>query len=449
MRTFISTLLILLGFFSQEVRAQNTDNVVCVVGNDTIFESSVRELYNAELATLALDSYGDRIEIDSLSIWVSSLDILIKKRLLIIKAKEAHLSVNDEILDAKLDEIIEKYTAYLTSPEDFELLFGFSPEEFRSQYRLEVKDDMLRQMMEDKILEDETVSEIEVQVFFDAIPDSLVPFLDEEVEVNCIDMNYIFSDEKKANAENDLQEMYDLVVSGTKEFPALARDYSSVDNSLFFEYKTSLNKRETNSVINEVLTHLQIGEVSRPFEMNSGYMMTQLHERHDDISIVSCLLILPNWGNNEIDTTIAELNQIRKKILEGTISFEKAAKKWSFDSFTDQSSACVLGSDGAFRIPINMMSPPDYQQIADLKEGEITAPYEFTKISDQTSFYRILYLKKRILPHTANLKDDYQLIADAALQEKRETVLALWVENARKETLVAIKGDYGTLPIMK
>jgi peptidyl-prolyl cis-trans isomerase SurA len=48
-------------------------------------------------------------------------------------------------------------------------------------------------------------------------------------------------------------------------------------------------------------------------------------------------------------------------------------------------------------------------------------------------------VKEKFVPHTANLKDDYQKLHKAALQEKKETAVEQWFDTARKQVFIEIK----------
>ena len=51
-------------------------------------------------------------------------------------------------------------------------------------------------------------------------------------------------------------------------------------------------------------------------------------------------------------------------------------------------------------------------------------------------------VKTKTAPHTANLKEDYQKIRGAALQEKQNIALLDWVKKKREKTYVSISKDY-------
>ena len=61
-----------------------------------------------------------------------------------------------------------------------------------------------------------------------------------------------------------------------------------------------------------------------------------------------------------------------------------------------------------------------------LKVGEISQPLAFTDQRNKKGV-RVLYLKSRSEPHRMNLKDDYDKIANYALEQKKSTALEKWL----------------------
>ncbi|HYH16925.1 MAG TPA: peptidylprolyl isomerase, partial [Flavisolibacter sp.] len=66
-------------------------------------------------------------------------------------------------------------------------------------------------------------------------------------------------------------------------------------------------------------------------------------------------------------------------------------------------------------------------QLNNLKLGEYSQPIAFTDERGKKGI-RILYLKSRTEPHRMNIRDDYNKIATAALEEKKAQVLDKWLK---------------------
>jgi peptidyl-prolyl cis-trans isomerase SurA len=68
-----------------------------------------------------------------------------------------------------------------------------------------------------------------------------------------------------------------------------------------------------------------------------------------------------------------------------------------------------------------------------MQVGEISDPLPY-RTEDGKEAMRIIYLKSKVPPHQANLKDDYQKIAAAALNNKRNNAIEDWF-NKNKDTV--------------
>ena len=64
------------------------------------------------------------------------------------------------------------------------------------------------------------------------------------------------------------------------------------------------------------------------------------------------------------------------------------------------------------------------------------------KTSDNKDACRLIYLRKKTEPHKANLKDDYVVIRDLALQKKREEIINKWIENKSGKAYIKVCDDY-------
>ena len=62
---------------------------------------------------------------------------------------------------------------------------------------------------------------------------------------------------------------------------------------------------------------------------------------------------------------------------------------------------------------------------------------------------RIVYLKTRTEPHRENLKDDYNRIAQRALEEKKEAALDKWFDDHIKTYFIKIDPEYKSCDVLK
>ena len=76
-----------------------------------------------------------------------------------------------------------------------------------------------------------------------------------------------------------------------------------------------------------------------------------------------------------------------------------------------------------------------------MKVGEISAPVPM-KTEDNKDACRLIYLKKKTEPHKANLRDDYTVIRDLAMQKKREEIINNWIESKSGKAYIKVCDEF-------
>ncbi|HNP54377.1 MAG TPA: peptidylprolyl isomerase, partial [Ferruginibacter sp.] len=102
---------------------------------------------------------------------------------------------------------------------------------------------------------------------------------------------------------------------------------------------------------------------------------------------------------------------------------------------------------GSF-ITIDQLDKDMVPMLKDLKVGEYSQPTEFSDERGKKGV-RIVYLKTRTEPHRENLKDDYNRIAQRALEEKKDAVLQKWFETKIRDYYIMIDDEYKTCPTIQ
>ena len=136
------------------------------------------------------------------------------------------------------------------------------------------------------------------------------------------------------------------------------------------------------------------------------------------------------------------------QILDDSISFEKAAKEYSSDQETATSGGFFLDATGAPRVSVSDLDPVLFFTIDTMRVGTITAPIVY-RAEDGQEAVRILYYKSKVMPHEANLREDYQKIAMAAENEKKNKILNNWFDKARDDVFIQIDPEYADCKIME
>jgi peptidyl-prolyl cis-trans isomerase SurA len=83
-----------------------------------------------------------------------------------------------------------------------------------------------------------------------------------------------------------------------------------------------------------------------------------------------------------------------------------------------------------------------------LKVGEFSQPVEYNDERGKKGM-RMVWLKSKSTPHRENLKDDYNKIAQRALEEKKETELEKWFSQKIKGYYITIDNEYKDCTVLK
>jgi peptidyl-prolyl cis-trans isomerase SurA len=86
--------------------------------------------------------------------------------------------------------------------------------------------------------------------------------------------------------------------------------------------------------------------------------------------------------------------------------------------------------------------------LKDIKVGEYSQPNEFTDEKGKKGI-RIVQLISKTEPHRENLKDDYDRVAQRALEEKKNEALEKWFNQKIASFYINIDDEYKSCPEMQ
>ena len=164
----------------------------------------------------------------------------------------------------------------------------------------------------------------------------------------------------------------------------------------------------------------------------------RIHTRH--------ILLRPKISVQEKQDAIGRLDSIVRLIRLDSLKFDVAAMRYSEDEDTRMNGGQTVNRfKGGTRWGMDEFQPAEYNIINSLKIGEISDPYESIDSKGKLT-YKVIWLKNRTNPHVGNLKEDYNLFKDRALQKKQHEIINKWVEEKIKTTYIKISDKFKTCP---
>lgn len=411
------------------------DGIAAVIGDYVILESDI-----------------DKTLIDLKSQGASTQDItrcsllgkLMEDRLYAHQAVQDSLLVSDDQVNAQSDGQIQQLTQQIGSVEKM-LKYYNKPdmESFRQELFEINKLRMLSEKMQTKIVEEIEVTPEEVRQFFNKIPEDERPVFGAELEIAQIVKQPKASDEEKQKVINQLKEIRQDVLENDASFNVKAILYSQDPGSKSKGGFYSMT-RETPFVkeFKDVAFSLQEGEISEPFETDFGYHIIYIEKIRGQELDLRHILLIPEIPKEAIDKAVQELDTIRQQIIDGKYTFAEAAL-----NFSDEKETKFDG--GLLRNPINFdsrfeltkMDPTLYNQVRNIKDGEISKPIREDDPRGGAPKFKIMKISNRYDEHKADFAKDYLKIQELALREKQFKAIKKWMDEHIEDTYIHVNTE--------
>lgn len=352
------------------------------------------------------------------------------QKALVIQAQKDSLTVGEDELDALLDNQIRGFINMYGSKEVVEEIAGKSIYQMKEDFREAFRERKLADQMRNKIVENIKVTPNEVSAFYNKIPKDSLPFYESELQVSQI---VVYPKANKDVEEYVMKELYELkrqVESGVKKFDQLARLYTDDPGSKESGGQYSINRNDKNwdPVFISTAFRLKEGQVSNVVKSQFGFHIIQMVSRAGDDAIVRHILKIPTITNDEVNLAKVKLDSIRSQIVNAQTSFNEAVNKHSDDPNSKFNGGDITGKDGSPYLNIDQLDKDLVVTLKDLKVGEVSKPLVFTDERGRKAV-RLVVIKSKTEPHRLNLKDDYNRVAERALEEKRQGVLEKWFKD--------------------
>jgi len=184
--------------------------------------------------------------------------------------------------------------------------------------------------------------------------------------------------------------------------------------------------------------------VSKIVESKYGFHIIQLIDRKGDLVNTRHILIRPKVKPQDTEKAVAKLDSLTRLIRKDSLKFEDAAMRFSthLDSRINGGKFVSTNpSDRSNWFSLEALNKEMYGKVRDLKPGEISEPFQTTDEIGNIVF-RVVRLDDEILPHRANIKDDYQFFFNAAMMSERQASYQKWIREKIETTYIRISDEF-------
>ena len=437
--SLILSICVLAAAFAQPKKVL-ADKIIAVVGNKIILRSDI------ENSLLDMQRQGMDIPADARCL---TLEQSLGIKSLVLQAEKDSLPITDEEIEAEIDNQIRYFISQYGSKDEVERIAGKTLYQLKEDFKDSFRERKLATAMRNKIVDGVKITPNEVKAFFMRIPADSLPFYETEVEVGQI---VIYPKASKDAEEYCIEQLNDYkrqIEAGKKEFGNIAAIYSEDPGSKDRGglYEINRNQKDMDAQWMAKAFTLKEGQVSTPFKTRFGYHIIQLVSRAGDDAVVRHILKIPQVTQVELKAGYQKLDSIRAKLIAGTIDFGTAVSKYSDDESSKFTAGMIQGKDGGF-LTIDQLDKDLVVRLRDLKVGEFSQPVEYNDERGKKGM-RMVWLKSKSTPHRENLKDDYNKIAQRALEEKKETELEKWFSQKIKGYYITIDNEYKDCTVLK
>ena len=429
-------LLALLTFstttYAQSIRRVKIDGVTAVVGDYVILDSDIEKLkVDIENQGAAAGEISD----------CQLLGKLMEDRLYAHQAVQDSLLVSDTEVNATSDRQIQQLASQIGSVEKV-LEFYNQPDlqSFKDELYDINKLRMLAEKMKMEIVGDVEVTPEEVRQFFYEIPITKRPVFGAELEIAQIVKQPKPSEEEKRRVIQRLEQIRQDVIENGSSFSVKAILYSQDPGSKSSGGAYSMT-RETPFVkeFKDVAFSLREGEISEPFETDFGYHIILVEKIRGQEVDLRHILIIPEISNEQITAAQTQLDSIRNEIIADRLSFEDAALQFSDETETKYDGGILRNpQDYSARFELTNMDPTLYNQVARLRDNEISKPIREDDPRGGAPKFKIMKIANRYDEHMADFARDYTKIKELALADKERKLIEKWISEKIEQTYVQI-----------
>ncbi len=424
--------------FAQNQKPFKADGIAAVVSNEAILQSDIHNMrvQLKEQGLLTQDTDDCKL-----------LEMMMKEKMLISEAK-LDTTITKTIREEDMRQQAKQQLEYLKMQaggleEALKLYNKKNEKELLDEITRFNYDKELFNAMKRKITEKVDITPDEIKKFFESIPDDKRPEFSTQVELAQIVIKPKASEEEVERVKQKLKKIKEAVLKGETTFRTQAILYSQDPGSRSNGGLYTIDKNTPFvQEFKDIAFSLEEGEISEPFETSFGWhilMVEKIKGRQRDIRHI---LLIPAIKEKDKEEAKKLLQTIKKRIEDGELTFEEAAKSFSEDEETKKRGGLLIDPNtGESLLEAKRLDPKVYSQLIGRNEGDLTDIIEETDPTGNIS-YKLIKILRKVPPHKADFVKDYAKIAEMALTAKKEKEVDKWIRDKMNQVYIYISDDY-------
>ncbi|MBR5725092.1 MAG: peptidylprolyl isomerase [Bacteroidales bacterium] len=436
LKTALGAALLALAVLPAAAQRYNgiVDKSVAVVGNEMITLSDVEAQVQAMRAQ---GMAGDRCEI---------LENLMQTKLFIAQARVDSLTVNQDQASAQLDQYVAEMLTRAGGEDELSEYLGKPLYKLRQEWREQIEEQTLAQQEQQEIAKNlPELTPYDVKQYLDTADVSSLPVVPIKYQMSQI---CVYPDREAAAiaVKERLLSIRERIIGGER-FATLARLYSEDPGSARKGGELGMASKSIFwPAFSDAAMSLKPGTISQIVETPDGFHIIEVLEKKGDMFNARHILIKPSYTEADQEKAFSKLDSLRTKILDGSISFEAAARFYSEDPATRTNGGQMADPNtGSSYFEIDQLKPQDYAAIRDLEVGEISEPIASldNEGRDGNLVYKIVRLDKIVPAHTATFETDYTDLIGQVRSEQTMAAIDKFLDDKIDTSYIIIDPLFG------
>lgn len=420
----------------EQGKRMKLDGVAAVIGDYVVLDSDIdKRIEQSKAAGESLEGRS-RCEI---------FGSLLEEKLYMHQSIQDSLEVNDAEIRSVVDRKVQVFSQQIGDINKLVEFYGKNSEqELRDEmFELEKGNKMI-QLMQEAVTGEIEVTPEEVRQFYNNELKEDLPMFGTELRLAQIVVIPKPSEEEEQKIIDRLKSFKADIIDNGSSFTTKAVLYSEDTGSRSKGGAYTLHRKRPQMVkeFRDVAFSLEEGDISEPFKTDFGYHIIYLEKIRGQEYDVRHILLKPQISNQAINEAKEKLENAKKRIESGEISFADAALEVSDEKETKFDGGRFVNPEtNDYTFPLTKIDTDLYVQVQNLKNNEISGVIQESDLVNPVKF-KIITVTDRIEEHEADFAKDYLKIKQLALFDKQLQAIGKWQEETIKDTYVKINGDH-------